>query len=412
MRRALALLTLLLLAGCTTRERSNPLDPSNPGTAGRPAGFVALAGNAQVFLEWDLANPALGISYVLERQVEGSPDFLPLTPTLRPDVRTFLDLQVANGVTYRYRLHYLSAGTLSAPAEDAATPSRMIPWAVDVGRRSLLRLTADGRHITLEEPGFTDPAQVAVDPVLHNVWVVDPDAGRVVVYVPSLGARVNVSDFQDPEYVAVDPLSGSAWVSDFLGNTVRHLLPSGGPGTPSSLGVLNRPLGLDVDPHNGILWVCERQGNLVRRYAADGTPLGSAVLASPSRVAVDSSNGEAWVTSFNSRLLVHYAADGTPLDSVTAFQGPVGVRVDTYRARVWVTDPVAGQVIAFRRDGTEEFRTRGLPGAVELAVDPGSGEAWVALTGTVARIAPTGALILTTSGLSAPAGIALDRFAR
>jgi DNA-binding beta-propeller fold protein YncE len=412
MRRALALLTLALLSGCTTRDRSNPLDPRNPGTGGRPGGFAAIAGNAQVFLNWSATDARLGVGFSLERQVEGDPDFTPLAGTLPPGTSSYLDLGVSNGITYHYRLRFVSPVSTSPYAQDEATPSPVIPWVADAGRRSLVRLSADGRHVALEEPGIETPFQLAVDKARDNVWVVDPDAGRVLIYLPGVGARVNVPGFLDPEYVAVDRLSGAAWVSDYDGGRIVHVLPSGGPGTPASIDNLDHPLGLDVDPVSGVLWACIKGTGRVRRYASGGAFLGQSVIVSPTQVAIDSSNGEAWVTSLAGRLLVHYAANGGEIASYSTFRGPVGVAVDTYRSRIWIADPVAGEVVAMQRNGTEEFRVRGLPGAREVAVETGSGEAWVAATGTVVRISAAGAVILTAGDLASPSAIAFDRFAR
>ena len=61
MRRLFSLLTLLLLvmlSGCSRRERTNPLDPANPATGGGPSGFNAIADFSLVRLSWD-AQPDL-----------------------------------------------------------------------------------------------------------------------------------------------------------------------------------------------------------------------------------------------------------------------------------------------------------------------------------------------------------------
>ncbi len=412
MRRALALLTLALIAGCTTRERANPLDPRNPSTGGRPAGFQALAEDGQVLLQWTPMDPRLVSGFLLERTPEGVNGFIQIGPIFRPSDGSFLDLAVLNGVTYHYRLSYTTiAGKQSPFAEDLASPSPVIPWVAEAGRRSLVRLTADGRHIALEEPGFDLPSNVAVDRARHNVWLVDNGAGQVVLYLPSIGARVSIPGFQDPGIAAVDRLSGDSWVSDYTAGLVRHLAQSGNPSTPPAVGgTLLGPLGVDVDPQSGVLWVCERIGGTVRRFKSDGTALGTTSLASPSRVSVDSANGEAWVSSFETGRVVHFEADGAAHDTIAGFHGPVGVAVDPYRSRVWVADPVAGEVVALHFDGSTEFRVGGLSGPVELAVETGSGEAWAVVTGAIVRISPPGSVVMVSSGLSDPASIALDRF--
>jgi len=48
----LAAIALVALAGCTNRDRSNPLDPRNARTGGTIPGFNAVAGDSVVELRW------------------------------------------------------------------------------------------------------------------------------------------------------------------------------------------------------------------------------------------------------------------------------------------------------------------------------------------------------------------------
>ena len=411
MRRKLAILILALVAGCSTRERSNPLDPHNANTGGKPVGFVAQAENAQILLTWSAASSPQGLQFRLYRQVEGEPAFTPLTEVLPGTTTAYLDLGLINGVTYRYQLYFVVGQDVSgAPAEDAATPSPVIPWVVDIDRASLIRLTADGREIAVEEGGFAGPTDCKVDRSTHLVWVADPGSGRVFIYNPALAAGISVRGLGDPSFVAVDPGLGTAWISVVQGDEVVHLLSNGFFGAPPSLGPLDAPLGLDVDPKNHDVWICERRGNSVRHYTQSGTPVSTTFLSTPSRVAVDSLSGDAWVTSFETRQVFHLNVIGAPIDTIASFQGPVGVAIDELRGRIWVADPVAGQVVALRRNGTEEFRVSNLPGARELAVEDLSGEAWVVMNATIARISSTGTPVVFAHGLLNPVAITMDRF--
>ncbi len=412
-RRRPALLAFLafasLAAGCSDRPRDNPLDPRNPGTSGGPTGFAAVALSGQVLLSW---NRTGDLSTRVFRRAEHESQFRPITDLLAPRNTLFTDLVASNDVTYHYRLHFANAsGTIGPAATAVATPSRVVAWVADARRGSLLRLAADGREIAFEEPGLGLPSYLAVDRARDLVWVADEQFARVVIYVASLGVRINVPGFQAPGVIAVDPGDGSAWISDWRAGNVRHVLAGGGSGTPSEIGALDEPAGVDVEPQTRSLWVCERRGGRVRRYSSAGAPLGSATMPFPSRVAADSANGEAWVTSFETGRLVHFATDFTVLHTVTSLRGPIGVAVDPRRGRVWVADPVAGQLVAFRRDGSEELRVNGLAGARDVAVELASGEAWVTVNGSIARVSPTGAVLATTRGLGAPVAVGLDRLA-
>ena len=411
MRRALALLSLLL-AGCSTRERLNPLDPQNAATGGRPPSFAALAENAQVFLTWSAGSSTQPLEYQLFRQAEGEADYQPLTAILPQSVSSYLDLGLVNGVTYRYRLYFVVGGQLSgAPSEDIATPSTVIPWVADDQTLSLYRMSADGRQPATQATGFAGPTDCRVDPISHVVWVADEGGGRVVVFNPGLGSGLSIRGLGDPTYLAVDAVRGTAWVSTVFGGEVFQLQPDGSFGTPASISPLQAPAGIDVDPADQSLWVCERRSNTVRHFDSLGNLLHATAVSAPLRVAVDTSNGEAWVSCFDTRQVVHLAASGAPVDTVSGFQGPLGIAVDEARGRIWVADPVAGQVVALRRNGSVEFRVSGLPGASALAVEDVSGEAWAVMTGTIARVSGTGATILFAKGLRDPVAITLDRFA-
>src|SRR5262249_11212906 len=121
MRRALALLAVALISGCTARDRANPLDPRNPGTGGPAAGFTAIAGDKQVYLEWTSPDPRIGLSFELDRKIEGAGAFAPIPGTLLPNATSFLDLNVVNGTTYRYRLRFTALSSGAPASEDIAT---------------------------------------------------------------------------------------------------------------------------------------------------------------------------------------------------------------------------------------------------------------------------------------------------
>lgn len=419
MHRVLAVLVLgLLLAGCSKRERLNPFDPGNPFTGGRPSGFVALAGNQQMRLRWDGASTPDLLGYQIFRRVDGDSAFIPLTTLLPARTTSIGDFGLANGLKHYYRLYYVfESGNGVLPAEDFGTPGPMRPWISDGGRGSLVRVTADGRRVAFEDAAYSAPAGVAVDITGGRVWITDPGAAEVVVYDPSTTNRATIGPpLVSPSAVAVDPGDLSGWVCDPGLNQVLHFTPAGNPAVPSQLFSIDNPIDVAVDPTDRSVWVCERGADHLRHYAYDGSPIGAATVIAPSRVAVDSTTREAWVTSFTRAVVVRVSGGTTfptPRDTVSGFQGPIGIAVDFRRGRIWVADALAGQVVALRRDGSVEFRVSGLSEVRSIAVDVQSGEAWCTVPGIgqVARLSPTGALIDAAGGLSRPDGIGLGVYA-
>src|SRR5262245_48336434 len=104
MGRLLALLiAALLTAGCSNRERLNPLDPANTSTRGAPQGFAAIAGDGLVELSWNALQPKDWVlGYRIFRRIEsGTFDRLADLP---PNSSQYLDVGLANDVDYTYHI--------------------------------------------------------------------------------------------------------------------------------------------------------------------------------------------------------------------------------------------------------------------------------------------------------------------
>jgi DNA-binding beta-propeller fold protein YncE len=412
MRGHLALLTALLVAlpACGSRERANPLDPRNPATGGRPSGFVALAGNGHVRLQWSRGNVSGLAGYQLSRRIEGQGAYAPLAelPALHT---TYDDFGLANGVEHHYRLAYLfTSGPGPRPAEDSAIPGPLVPWATDLGGRSLLTLTADGRHVESVDARFGGPTHVAVDATEGRVWVSDTYGGALAVYDLLSPAPVTLPGFVEPTSIAVDPVSHHAWICDEGSGLVHHRAPDGTPGTPATVGPLGLPIAVAVSPRDRSVWIAENGALLVRHLDAAGGLIAASPVARPSRLAVDSTSGDAWGTSFESGQVFQVSPGGSVVRTLPGFGGPIGIAVDWRRDRVWIADALAGQIVALRRNGTQVLRVTGLPQVREVAVDLASGRCWATVPGVgqIVSITPEGAIASRISGVTGAYAIALD----
>ena len=413
MRRHLPLLArfaaLALLAGCSNRERLNPLDPGNPSTRGAPQGFVALAESHGVLLLWQPTGSASVRGYRISRRA-GAGSFESIAD-LAAGADNYLDSGLTNGVDYTYHIAFLLLeGGVGLPAEDVATPGPALPWVVEYGRGSLDRLTADGRRVAERITGpFEGPADLDVDPVSGRVWVCDQLAGTLVIVPAGGGAPFVVSGLLEPVSVAVNPVNELAWVCDDLLGAVRSYDPAE-PSTPrADVRGLKSPLSVAVTPLDGSVWVCERAGDRVRHIAGNGVPLDVSYVLAPSRVAVDSTTRRVWVTSYERGQLTLLTASGAPADSVTGLGGPIGVAVDPRAGRIWVVDSGANRVLVYDRDLVEVERFVNLPAPQEVAVERSTGEAWVTLPrrNEVVRLSPTGAVIRRLGGFAEPYDVAV-----
>ncbi len=408
MRRFLPLLIALAAAGCSDRQRANPLDPRNPNTGGAPSGFAALANDGSVSLTWTGAATVPIEGFRLERRVGAAADFTPLAE-LPANSGSYFDGGLVDGVDAAYRLRFILAdGTVGPAAEDIATPGPARPWVADAGG-ALVRVAPDGRRVAERlTDSFQEPVAVDVDPASGRVFVCDFAAGQVfdVSDPPFVGT---VGDFVQPVAVAVNRANGFLWVCDQAAGTLSGF-PAGVTTNPAiAVPNLATPLSVGVDPVDGSVWVCERTGDRVRHIGAGGSALGSARVLEPSRVAIDSVTRRVWVTSEQNHQLTLLTAGGTPIDSVTTLAGPLGLAIDPRAGRIWVADADGDAVVAYDRALTPLFRVR-LATPREIAIDRATGEAWAVLptTGQVARIAPNGGVIRLLGGLQSPWAIAVD----
>jgi DNA-binding beta-propeller fold protein YncE len=412
MRPVLPLLTVLaLLAGCSNRERANPLDPANPQTGGRPQGFNAVAGHALVVLTWT-AQPALAIDgFLLQRLMTGDSLYRTVPVGFTPGASGYTDLLVADGSPVRYRLYYLIHGSPGhLPAEDEATPGPQRPWVADAGAGALVRLSPDGRDVASRSLDAGYLQSLAVDPADGRVWTSSSFDGLVTTRLPGDPAPVNILGLGQPFTLAVSQRDHSAWICD-LGGALAHY-SSAGTSLPGRVALLDTPSGVAISPKDYSVWVCENGGDRVRHYDSIGALGATGYVGAPSRVAVDSITGQAWVTSLALGRVWRLSALGAVLDSSSAASGPIGIAVDSRRGRVWIADAVGNRVVVLdlARMAGVLFTVTGLPQARDVDVDPATGEAWVVARASheVVRISPAGVVLQRLGGFVDPAEVRVD----
>ena len=413
MRRLVPLLALLALlaAGCSRRERTNPLDPGNPQTGGRPEGFNAIAGFSSVSLRWT-ARADLGIDgFQLFRRTPSDSAFQPLGTLLQPTSNTFLDAGISNGRDYRYRLYYVIGGQLSTlPAEDIATPGPLRPWVCDPGNSDLVRLSADGRDIVARNQIGITPYSITVSPNEGLLWVSDPFSGTVLRLEPVFLTGTEITSLAQPFQIALDNLNGTAWITD-LNGSLGHFFTSGQPAQPGRIDFLQSPGGVAVNPNTREVYLCETGGNRVRRYANDGVPLSAGSVPAPSRVAIDTVSRFVWVTSLPTGRVYCMNEAAQVLDSLSLFTGPIGIAVDSRRRRVWVADAVGNQVIVLdAATRTEVFRITGIGEPRDVDIDLMTGDAYVVARAerSLIHLSSTGAIVARLTGFSDPYEVGLD----
>jgi len=401
---------LLLLAGCSERERLNPFDPRNPVTGGRPAGFAAYADPQSITLKWRPVTGGDLLGYQLWRRGPGEADYSLLFALIPARAESLVDFPLTDYRIYAYRFYHVFAqGVGARAAEDSAAPAWLRPWLLDVVRSELHRLSSDGRRTRRTLGGFSSPNRLALDPVNGRLWVANTFAGNISLFESDGTLVRTIPGFGHPTAMVVDPNDHSVWVCDEQRNEVSHIDELGNPvgSIPVHVSVL-QPTGAALDPADRSVWICERLGDKLRKYGSDGVPLTSVNLSRPGRVAVDVTTGEAWVTEIEAGRLNKISSSGAPLGSISGLGNPWGVAVDASRGLIWVALQRENAVAAYGRDRSFRFRVTGIPSPTHIAIDAISGEAWVVGAGELWRLTPSGAVKLRRTGLAGPIDLALQ----
>ncbi|MBI5836619.1 MAG: hypothetical protein HZB25_05185 [Candidatus Eisenbacteria bacterium] len=402
-----------LLAGCSTRERSNPLDPLNPDTGGRLQDVTATAAHSRVSLSWSVFAFSPTPQLLLERAETNDPVFATLASV--PLTRAgFVDTTARDGVQYVYRLRAVTASGPGLPTEVTATPGPEVVWLADAGRDRLAVLAPDCGAVRASLEVFNFPSDVAWDAVTGELWLANTFDGVVAELDSAGNVRATHTALDYPRALAVDPRRGGCWVADDHAGTVALLAP-GGQLLARATGFAG-PVGLAVDPSDGGAWVAEADAGRITRVRRDGTRVVSRRgFAQPEGLAFDPGGPHdppsLWVADFGADQLVRLDADGVERYRLVGFPGVLDVIVDPADGSVWVacSKSGAGSVSRLSREGRVLWTVEGPVNPVALAVNPADQSVWVADAADNAawKIAASGSPARRLGDLGYPLGIAV-----
>lgn len=388
---------ILVVAGCSTRDHDNPLDPENPSTGGEPRWLEALAGDGLVDLSWAVRNyEDLEQIQVIE---SGSGD--PIWVGKRTE-HTFTHTGLANGTDFRYHLDLkLSSGTTLTLPDEVATPGRSLPWILDFGSGYVVRMTPDGRGARVRT---LDPSAVAVeaDPATGEVLVVDFFGGSVrlldtdaeEVWSSNKVFRPNAALRTAEGWWVTDSGLGSTLLFDTEGEVVFEE-------TSLTFPVAMAPAGA------GHVWVADRLGPLVKMNADSGIVVAD-TLASPYTLC-EAPDGGVWVADRDADVLIRLDGAGEELVRLGGFPGIEALAADPVNGGVWVAERSRRQILFLGPDGSELLAVPGFPSPSSLAVSPDGEEVWVVdpVLGRLVRISRSGDTLVESRGLASPTSVSV-----
>lgn len=291
---------------------------------------------------------------------------------------------------------FASCATAPAPA---AAPSPSIEWPEEGPVRARALRALDGR--AAEPSGFwlrlwtafigeerpRRPAPPLIRPFgvaagAAQLYVTDPDAGRVLAIDPQTGTGRPLAcerGWGAPMAVLVTA-EGAVLVTD--GARGRVLRWEKGRCTEVARGPLVRPVGLAVahgrlyvvDPPRHRVTVFGPGGEAPFEFGGHGDHAGA--LNFPTAIAA-APDGTLWVVDALNFRLAQFDPDGRPLrsfgargDQGAALARPKAVAIDG-EGRLFVTDAQRDQVLVFEGDGTFAFAFGAAPGTAGLALPAG-----------------------------------------
>jgi len=379
----------LLLAGCTTRERLNPLDPENQVTRGALTGFDAIAADGVVEFRWPLLSLTGLAGYRVERWSPGEAPRELGGSDYPPTAIAGEDLAVVNDTTYVYRLvAHLSGGDSVWSAPDTATPGVRRVLTLEAGIPAFSRLSPDARDVLFEREAFEAYEDIELDRKHHVVWL--PIEGSDVVIRKDLsGATVGPGLIvPGPVDVSVSNLRGIGWVASPSGQRVMSFGPDLADASPQiTINAIGHPRVVEAGTVDIGVWIGNDEGRVYRVRPQDGVQTDEWTLGAGEirEIALDEAAGAAWIATRSGQTgslfyLIH--GDSTRMLIRSGLVNVADLAVDSASGDLWISErgtPAlgAGRLTRVSRTGL----TLASLVAIEpygIDVDPLDGSVWVA----------------------------------
>ena len=408
--------TLLLGAGCSLRDRSNPLDPKNRTTGGQLTGFNALAGDRVVLLRWTQLAQTGVESWRVDRWTPGAaPEPFGLFGAQATSAE---DVTVHNDSTYVYRLvaRFVSGDSASSPA-DTVTPGTRRTMVIVADPPAAVGLSPDARDILFVDESSEAFGDIDLDSTRGVFWLSQVERGLITsrTFEQVLGIEF---DAPHPSDLAVTPQRGGVvWAAQPELSRISRF------GTVDTLAAAILGVGparaVEADGERSMLWIGSDDGRLFHASTATLDTVQTWRFAGRvNPVAVDESADAAWAAVRVGELVDLYrviAGDPTPALVRSGLVNVTDLEVEPATHTVWVCErgvPLAGSGRLTRVDASGQVLAlvTGLePYAV--SVEPGSSACWVAdlRSGRVLEISPDGVILRRSPPLGVPYGLRVYR---
>jgi len=405
---------LLLLGGCMTRERSNPLDPRNEVTQGGLVGFNAIAANGVVELRWPILRVEGVLGYRLQRWRPGGIPQTLGTADYNPDAIAAEDPTVTNDSTYVYRLiAHLDTGDSVLSAVDTVTPGVRRIFALAAGIPSFVRLTPDARDVLYELAVKESYVDMEMDRSSGLLWLAAEDAGEVIRRAPEGGIVGALIEPGSPGDLSVSSNRGIGWVVSLTSGSVISYGPDvNDPAPQRSISDVLDPRIVEAGTTDPSVWIGNETGDVFRFRAQDLVELGSWSLGhGPIRaIALDEGTGGAWIATrgLTGTLTFVNPSDSSATVVRSALSNAADLAVDPATGDLWISERGpsnvgAGRLSLITRAGVTLCSVSSIE-PYGIDVDPTDGSCWVSdlRSGRILDIGRTGVTLRASPLLQTP----------
>ena len=399
--------TLASFTGCSGRKRTNPLDPENPQTEGRPIGLRILSDGNRVQLSWDRVEIPGITGYQVYRKAVHEASAV-TAGLVRGNLPEFSESGLPMGVRQDYWVQACHESGYMSPLSDSVTiiPGPYNFWVVDVYLGQLFRLTYDGMHVLARSHEALWAVSMAVDPAHGRIYAVDYIPGRVIQMSVS-GEMLRIYEgFERPSLLAIDPEAGEIWVAEGAGTRITRLDTLGN-GIGSFTG-FSHIRDMAWSGQRGRFWIADNVDRKIGLYSADGGWVFSADAYSSQYCRIACDTDDRYMLACDSLWLRRMACGGES-ETFGPYPGlPADVAVNPDNEGIWVliADLLTANTELFSLDpsGGVRFGAGEFLSARGLAADPFGGGCLVSDTGRhrMVRVDAAGRIMGVMEGLDSP----------
>jgi len=397
-------LIAIVLAGCSVRRRSNPLDPLNSVTEGKVQGVKVVSEKHNVKVEWYPVNLESVSSYRIYKRRGASGNFI-ITGEVTSDKHVFTDFGCEYDSVYSYSVTACTEN-YESPFSDTVsiTPGPLCFWLADRYGGLVARLSYDIQKRFFWSTYLPSPVGIAADSITSTAWVIDHTG--YIAHFSKEGYLLSMkSGLDHPCQIICNPLSGIIWVVDENSTNLSCFDTSA-----SLIKRFNNFKGIssiDWSESPRGCWVADAFMKKIFFVSDSGTVDTLTIdysLSSPAAVAYFRKGRWLWVGDSNKLLKVY--ADGS-VDTVCEF--PASIKLITCDQKTGACCVATGSsgdytLINISREGTVLWTTEGFIEITSIVADSHSGGVVVAdpAKGTVFHISGRGEIINELKFFSGP----------